>query len=61
MAHNTAACMDSGPHHFEPRYDTKQRVENMSARVLETHLTPVLEDKVYLYDICTKCGITVKR
>ena len=55
------ACSDGSTHHFEPRYDTKQRVEEKSIRAFEREITPVLEDKIYLFDICTKCGITVTR
>jgi len=55
-------CIDGLTHKFEPRYDTKQRVEEIATSrdscgmATRSASSPVLEDKIFIYDICTKCG-----
>ncbi len=50
---------DAGIHDFEPRYNlmlpTHLKASNVTTHALET-----LKDKVYIRDICTRCGKTVE-
>jgi hypothetical protein len=53
-----------GKHKFEPRYD---RVDSPYTRTINTEtinpkaIIEALKDKIYIYDICVRCGKTVRK
>ncbi len=61
---------DSSKHKFQPRYDefwstiteeTLKRKDLISMEGSASMDKPYLKSKVYIHDICVKCGAVIKR
>ena len=54
-----------GSHKFEPRYDEKMNPNNLNISGMSVHSASearkLIYYKVYVHDICVKCGKTIKR
>lgn len=47
-------------HRFEPRYDS-QPPASLKARFIDSDDIKALHSKIYVYDICVRCGAVVRR
>ena len=51
-----------GIHRFEPRYDLVwPEGTKIKAATISSYAFDELKNKIYVYDICVRCGKTIKR
>jgi len=61
MPHDYHGCLDNGPHNFEARYDIRFPPHLANIRTGDKEVVEAFKEKIYIHDICTKCGAVVKR
>ena len=54
MTHTLQKC-EAAMHNYEPRYDVRMPKDDFTSSFFNN------TEKIYVYDICTKCGHTIQK